>query len=230
MQYPYYKSAGSTLAPKLFGTYEAELHSIIEEICSNEYTTIIDIGCAEGYYAIGLAKRLPHATIYAYDIDERARKLCSQMAEINNVSHKVHIEGEFTLSNLGKIQCKDRKGFIISDCEGAEKNIFNPYSTNWNVLVENFDLLIEVHEFLAPGVTELLIKSFAPSHTIERIKCIDDIYRPLIYNHTLLQGMSMGLKIQLMAEARSVSMEWIYLVRKMSPKEVMREVSSSNNQ
>ena len=42
------EAACSTLAPKLIGSYEAELYSAFAEILATEYTTIIDVGCAEG--------------------------------------------------------------------------------------------------------------------------------------------------------------------------------------
>jgi hypothetical protein len=40
---------------KLLGTYEQELHPVFEEVIAKQPRTIIDIGAAEGYYAVGLA-------------------------------------------------------------------------------------------------------------------------------------------------------------------------------
>src|SRR5262245_45426434 len=48
-----------SITPKWLGSYEAELHPAIEEIISRPYETIIDVGCAEGYYAVGLAATIP---------------------------------------------------------------------------------------------------------------------------------------------------------------------------
>jgi len=44
---------------KLLGTYEMELHGIVEELCRETPGIIVDVGAAEGYYAVGLAMRLP---------------------------------------------------------------------------------------------------------------------------------------------------------------------------
>jgi hypothetical protein len=41
------------------GTYEQELVPIIGKILKMNYSTIIDVGSAEGYYAIGLARCFP---------------------------------------------------------------------------------------------------------------------------------------------------------------------------
>src|SRR5262245_56331762 len=51
MQYPRNRSISSALFPKLLGTYERELHPVLERICKEPYEGIVNIGCAEGYYA-----------------------------------------------------------------------------------------------------------------------------------------------------------------------------------
>ncbi|MFZ5437970.1 MAG: hypothetical protein ACOZAK_02865 [Patescibacteria group bacterium] len=48
MQYTEPKSIGSEFFPKLLGSYEKELHSLIKKICSTKYEQIINIGSAEG--------------------------------------------------------------------------------------------------------------------------------------------------------------------------------------
>src|SRR5207302_964150 len=48
----------SAYIPKLIGTYERELTNIVEEICARMPPLIVDVGAAEGYYAIGFATRL----------------------------------------------------------------------------------------------------------------------------------------------------------------------------
>ena len=49
--------------PKLLGCYEAELHGIFDGVALNGYDTILNIGCAEGYYVAGLARILPQARV-----------------------------------------------------------------------------------------------------------------------------------------------------------------------
>src|SRR5262249_38601391 len=40
--------AGSGILPKLIGSYEAELHPIIDAVAKSAYTRIVNIGCGEG--------------------------------------------------------------------------------------------------------------------------------------------------------------------------------------
>ena len=48
MRYAAAQSVGSALLPKLLGSYESELHGALEEMFVRKYTTVVDIGCAEG--------------------------------------------------------------------------------------------------------------------------------------------------------------------------------------
>lgn len=48
-------SHGSAYLPKILGSYEKELHKFIPRIVEEEYELILDIGAAEGYYAVGLS-------------------------------------------------------------------------------------------------------------------------------------------------------------------------------
>src|SRR5947207_8629242 len=60
-------ATGRTILPKLLGSYETELHSIVEQVIAADHRVVINIGCAEGYYAVGLALRLPNSRVYAFD-------------------------------------------------------------------------------------------------------------------------------------------------------------------
>src|SRR5688500_985732 len=47
------------LVPKLLGSYECELHGALEQVIQGDYEQVVDIGAADGYYAVGLARALP---------------------------------------------------------------------------------------------------------------------------------------------------------------------------
>src|SRR5262245_38241665 len=54
---PYIDHAfGSALLPKLLGTYEREASAALGKLCESKYDTVVDIGTAEGYYAVGLGR------------------------------------------------------------------------------------------------------------------------------------------------------------------------------
>jgi len=50
------RSSGSALLPKILGSYEEPIQGWIREVIEDKnYENILDIGCAEGYYACGFA-------------------------------------------------------------------------------------------------------------------------------------------------------------------------------
>jgi hypothetical protein len=54
--------------PKLLGIYERELNPYIDQACALNFSRIVDVGAAEGYYAVGMALRNPHARVIAFEI------------------------------------------------------------------------------------------------------------------------------------------------------------------
>src|SRR3954469_9686968 len=47
------------LIPKLLGIYEAPLIQHLHRLLARSPEVVLNIGCAEGYYAVGLARLLP---------------------------------------------------------------------------------------------------------------------------------------------------------------------------
>jgi lipopolysaccharide biosynthesis glycosyltransferase len=216
MRYINTENIGSTISPKLLGTYEIELGDIIEEICSGHYSTIVDIGCAEGYYAVGFALRIPGLKMYAYDIDPKARGLCREMAETNGVADRVEISDFFTMRSLQTITPKEN-GLIFCDCEGAEEDIFYNDGANFNKLIKNFDLLIEIHDFNRPRVSGYIHDLFSTSHDVQVVYSVPDSMRPIVFGCPVFTDEKRDLQVKLMAELRTGIMQWFYLKRKNLP-------------
>ena len=157
-------SCGSALAPKVIGCYERELHPAIEQIIAGDYERIIDVGCAEGYYAAGLAwrKRVP---VVAFDTSPGARQLAGELASLNGVGELVEIREHCTPADLQ--QLAGRRTFLICDIEGAEGELLDP---GQSPALLDFDLLVEIHDGPDSNhLQDLLTERFAPTHTIETI-------------------------------------------------------------
>lgn len=212
MKYAAVRAVGSAIVPKLLGSYEAELHPIIEEICQTSYSVIIDVGCAEGYYAVGLAMRMPEVTVYAYDISPLAQRLCSEMAALNGVADRVHIREVFTEQTLSSLPAVGR-GLLIADCEGCERYLFHQDSEMWPHL-ENYDLLVEIHDFISPGIGDYLSSVFAQHYTLQSILSVGDTQRPRTFPNPYIERFSSSDQVDLMSESRPTSMEWFYLKSK----------------
>jgi len=210
MKYPSFMSVGSALYPKLLGSYERELHGIINTLLLNSYTEILDIGCAEGYYAVGLALKFNHTKVYAYDTDETARTLCRQMAVINGIENRITIKQTCTAKELKNFKFTG-KALIICDCEGYESQLFNKENIK---NLKNCDLLIETHDFIDLNISTNLVDLFSDTHDIQIIKSIDDIEKAKTYIFDETNGFDLAIKKELYQECRPTIMEWLICTTK----------------
>src|ERR1035438_908140 len=75
------RAVGSMVVPKLVGTYEKELASIIEHL--PVFDLVIDIGAAEGWYAVGLLYRKAARKVVAFEQTENGQNGCRDNAKRN---------------------------------------------------------------------------------------------------------------------------------------------------
>jgi hypothetical protein len=202
-----YPDIKSVTFAKVFGSYEKELHVIIENICMQNYNEIVNIGCAEGYYAVGLAKRIPTAKVYAYDINEEAIKQCEKIAFYNGVKGQIITSLYCNTETLKSIPFTG-KVLIISDCEGYEKELFTKEIA---CLFLNHDFIIEVHDSVDITISSYIRKIFEETHDIEVIQSIDDIKKAQTYCYEELEQFNLETKKILLAESRRHIMEWYYI-------------------
>jgi hypothetical protein len=151
-------------APRLLGAYEASLHPVIETVIARSYPQVMDIGCAEGYYAIGLALRMPDTIVHARDTNPSARALCEAMATTNGVADRLRIGAEVTHADFAL--CQTARTFVLCDIEGAEGQLLDPTAAPGLLQA---DILVEVHEGMRPGLLATLTQRFGASHRITRI-------------------------------------------------------------
>jgi hypothetical protein len=157
------------IAPKLLGVYETALHDVLLNAPEQGYDAVLNVGCAEGYYAVGLARLLPEAAILAWDIDAVARGKCLELARLNGVETRVTLRERFEPSDLNaacsELSAKlgrSPKGLLVMDCEGAEFDLLAPQEADFRWL----DLIVEVHPRQDKTV-EALIRRFESTHVVE---------------------------------------------------------------
>jgi len=207
MKYPSFTSYGSTMYPKIIGCYEMEIQSEIARLMKKNYGCILDVGCAEGYYAVGLAMKLPGTKVLAYDIDAGAASACRTMAQLNNVSSNVLLAGACTPTELAELDTTI-KTLIICDCEGYEKHLFN--TTNVHALA-GVDLLIETHDFLDIDISKQIRDLFESSHDITVIKSVSDIEKARSWPYLQQHDLSLQDRKALFREGRPDTMEWLII-------------------
>jgi precorrin-6B methylase 2 len=152
------------LVPRLLGTYESELHPHLQALLGRGVDCVIDVGCAEGYYAVGLARLAPQLTVYAYDIDENARRACAELAAKNGVADRVVIGGEFAPDGFEAFA--GRRALVMVDAEGAEVDILQPALSP---SLAGMSVIVETHDLYRANAMATIVERFGPTHEIVRV-------------------------------------------------------------
>lgn len=158
-------ASGSGLLPKLAGSYEMELHAAVAESISRSPTQLINIGAAEGYYAIGYALRLPGLAIHAFETDILARQRLRDLARHNGVLGRVRIRERCCHRRLERTIAA--RTLIVCDCEGCEGDLLDPHRVP---RLRAADLIVELHVERQPAVADLMLSRFAPTHEATRLR------------------------------------------------------------
>jgi hypothetical protein len=154
------RAAEGCVLPKLFGSYEAALQPHLRAFAEARPEVVLNIGCAEGWYAVGMARLLPTAVVHAFDISPAAQVLCAEMAALNGVADRVRIGGAFECSDFAAFA--GRKTLVLCDIEGAEQALLDPAVAP---ALRGFDLIVETHDGRGP-VSAALAARFAETHHV----------------------------------------------------------------
>jgi len=151
---------------KLLGFYEEEIHTHLEQAIASQPDLVLNVGCAEGYYAVGLARRLPQSRTIAFDIDPNAQNVCRKTAVINYVAARMSVAGAASAADLETFLCDAQSPFIFMDCEGAEMELLDPEVAPSLCRTR---ILVELHDFANRAITPILKARFEETHHLEFI-------------------------------------------------------------
>lgn len=187
---------------KLLGCYEHELHDAVYHAIWREPDLVIDVGCAEGYYAIGFARALPQARVYALDTNEAALKLCEEYSRINGTAGRIHfVQGARSPEELRFSTTVGKRLYLI-DCEGEELELVDLRKCPE---LKYSDIIVECHDFMRPSVSRILADRLAATHKV-------DLIRPRLPNFGQYQFVRLVpsiISILMIVEKRPMPCYWL---------------------
>ena len=166
------QSAEGCHIAKLIGCYEQPLQPHIEAAIAAAYPVILNIGCAEGYYAVGMARRMQSTRVLAFDLNPKAQEVSAALAAKNGVADRVQVGALFQTDDFAAY--RDQRALVLCDIEGAEDGLLDPVAAP---ALASMDLIVESHEGLRPGITAELMRRFAATH--DTVLVTDDGQRSL---------------------------------------------------
>jgi hypothetical protein len=197
----------ASITPKWVGTYELEIVDFIQKIIVHQPTVVVDVGCAEGYYAVGLARALPESSVFAYDTDIFAQGMCRHLARLNGVEKTVKVFGYLDPETWSPME----NSALILDIEGFEYEFLSSIQPQ---LLANCLILVEVHQRFQGDISqrelsEWIADRFRSSHEIistpSRPRCSEDM--PV----EIREKLSGATPEAMMDEQRGQDMIWMFL-------------------
>jgi hypothetical protein len=160
-------------APKFIGCYEKEIIDFVREAIALSPPLVLNVGTAEGYYAIGFALMLPQARVFAAETDPKALRATLRNAQLNGVGDRLSTVGVLHSGEIARYLTSPGS-LIMMDCEGAEFDLLNP---DKDPILQYTHVIVEVHNDRG-NVSEILNR-FRRSHEIHnadaKARTIDDL-------------------------------------------------------
>jgi len=204
MRYPERIARERNLVHRLVGSYERELHPWIEEIILGNYAMLVDIGTADGFYAVGFAMRMPSTKVIGFDTDRWARGATRELVQENgcvNVEVKSICTPAWIRDNVLP------NSLIFSDCEGYEMALFDPEVAP---ILTACDVVIELHERVEPGVEDAIRARFSATHDIRLSTYFD--HDPAEFAE--LEVLPLDMRRAVISEGRGGPQNVLFLTRK----------------
>ena len=139
----------------LLGLYEQEVLQALES-APRSFDTLIDVGAADGYYAIGCLKAgwVNHA--YCYEESEAGQQVILSNARANGVAGQVTVLGTADSTFVEHLRAEHSvdpsRCLVIIDIEGGEFDILTPQVLS--SLKDSF-VIVELHEGVAEATQGL---------------------------------------------------------------------------
>lgn len=142
------------LASKILGFYEAEVLAVLSSIDKTRYRHFVDLGAADGYYAIGTVYAGLFEDAYAFEMSHQGQAVIRANAQLNGISERVHVYG-IADSNFDQQipEVSLAQTVVLIDIEGGEFDLLD------ELLLQRLKqslLVIELHEFMVDNGTEKL--------------------------------------------------------------------------
>ena len=131
------------IASKIYGFYENKIQQKLKDINN---PILIDIGAADGFFAIGSLKSKICEFCYAFEETKKSRENLFKTAQINNVQNKLSIIGKATKDNFFSLlpsEINFSKVTILCDIEGGE---FDFFSDEILKTIKYSNIIIEIHK------------------------------------------------------------------------------------
>ena len=188
---------------KILGLYEKEIQDLIVSIQKDKnYSTFVDIGGADGFFAIGSLVNNLFEKCEVFEISKKGRNSIQKNSKKNNVYDSIKIHDKASKRSLIKID-NINNSLILCDIEGGEYELFDEKLINE---IYPSDIIIEIHKDKENSLVNFE-KRFTKTYSLTKIT-----QEPRsLKNFKELENINDNNRALIMSEGRSGIQEWWYL-------------------
>ena len=194
------------------GFYEKEILDIINGFAENEFDTFVDIGAADGYYAVGMLVSKTVKRAFCFEASEIGHAIIKENFELNGSLGQIEVLGRASNNSLQSLTSVDyTKAIILIDIEGAELEVVD---ANFLSQARGANIIIEVHNW-ANQFSDKYEKMLRAIDKDFHIHVIEPVERPT-KSMPILRSFSDENRALIASEGRPCLMRFIWLKPKKS--------------
>jgi len=188
---------------KILGLYEKEIQDLIVSIQKDKnYSTFVDIGGADGFFAIGSLVNNLFKKCEVFEISKKGRISIQKNSKQNNVYDSIKIHDKASKRSLIKID-NINNSLILCDIEGGEYELFDEKLINE---IYPSDIIIEIHKDKENSLVNFE-KRFTKTYSLTKIT-----QEPRsLKNFKELENINDNNRALITSEGRSYVQEWWHL-------------------
>jgi hypothetical protein len=197
---------------KMLGVYELHVLERLIELSKKGHSTFIDIGAADGYFAVGMVYSKAFDQTYCFEISRHGQEHIRSNAKTNSCADQVIIKGEAEYDSLKEILDKENNAVVLIDIEGAESDFL---SKNVLSLLQQCHVICELHPWLHSNGYDRREKLISDTKDIFNVSVIQrDTYNPNQFSD--LSDLKDEERLIAFGEERGRNMEWLVLEPKQT--------------
>lgn len=202
---------GNDLGSMCFGLYESELLEFLYSDFLNHRNTFIDIGAADGYYAIGLLNSKRVNSAICFEITSEGRVAINQNWNLNGNPGIIEIKGDVFNDFKSNVKTVDfKKTIVLIDIEGSEFSFLDVEILSF---LKDAVIVIEIHNWI-PNFIDSYSKFLKDANEIFDIEILERKERnTLIFEE--LRSLTDDNRLLLTSEARPCVMRFLILKPKV---------------
>ncbi|HTQ29706.1 MAG TPA: hypothetical protein VMI53_00710 [Opitutaceae bacterium] len=155
-------SPNPQIAPFLLGLNEKEIWPFVQRLLAPGFDVFVNVGAAEGYYAVGVARFSSVPRVISYEGHQLGRILTRFMARKNGVAGRVDVRGACTPELLQEALAPFARPALLLDVEGYEEELADPARVP---ALRRATMIVELHESQRP-MADILRPRFTATHDI----------------------------------------------------------------